>query len=35
MGRKKLEILFSDEHLGRLERPADVQQPEVALAVKG
>jgi GT2 family glycosyltransferase/glycosyltransferase involved in cell wall biosynthesis len=32
--RQKLEILFSDEHLGRLERSAGVQQPEVALAVK-
>ena len=32
--RKKLEILFSDEHLGRSERSADVPQPEVALAVK-
>ena len=32
--RKKLEILFSDEHLGHLERSAGVQQPEVALAVK-
>ena len=32
--RKKLEILFSHEHLGRLERSADVQQPEAALAVK-
>lgn len=35
IGRKKLEVLFSDEHLGRLERSADVQHPEVALAVKG
>jgi glycosyltransferase involved in cell wall biosynthesis len=34
VARKKLEFLFSDEHLGRLERSADVQQSEVALAVK-
>jgi O-antigen biosynthesis protein len=34
MARKKLEILFSDEHLGHLGRSADVQQREVALAVK-
>jgi GT2 family glycosyltransferase/glycosyltransferase involved in cell wall biosynthesis len=32
--RRKLEFLFSDEHLGRLERSADVQQSEVVLAVK-
>jgi glycosyltransferase involved in cell wall biosynthesis len=34
VARKNLEFLFSDEHLGRLERSADVQQSEVALAVK-
>jgi GT2 family glycosyltransferase/glycosyltransferase involved in cell wall biosynthesis len=34
VARKKLEFLFSDEHMGRLERSADVQQSEVALAVK-
>ena len=34
VARKKLEFLFSDEHLGRLERSADVQESEVALAVK-
>jgi len=34
VARKKLEFLFSGEHLGRLERSADVQQSEVALAVK-
>jgi glycosyltransferase involved in cell wall biosynthesis len=34
VARKKLEFLFSDEHLGRLERSADLQQSEVALAVK-
>jgi glycosyltransferase involved in cell wall biosynthesis len=32
--RKKLEFLFGEEHLGRLERSADVQQSEVALAIK-
>jgi O-antigen biosynthesis protein len=34
VARKKLEFLFSDEHLGHLERSADVQESEVALAVK-
>jgi GT2 family glycosyltransferase/glycosyltransferase involved in cell wall biosynthesis len=34
VARKKLEFLFSDEHLGRLERSGAVQQSEVALAVK-
>ncbi|PYK40745.1 MAG: hypothetical protein DME60_07110, partial [Verrucomicrobia bacterium] len=28
--RKKLELLFSDEHLGRLERSAAVAQPDMA-----
>ena len=32
--RKKLELLFSDEHLSRLERSAAVPQPEAALAGK-
>src|SRR5204863_3720621 len=34
VARKKLEILFSGEHLTSLERTADVPQPEVALTVK-
>jgi len=29
--RKKLELLFSDEHLGRLERSAAVAQPDMAI----
>jgi glycosyltransferase involved in cell wall biosynthesis len=30
--RKKLELLFSDEHLRRLERAAAVDQPDMAIA---
>jgi O-antigen biosynthesis protein len=33
--RKKLEFLFSDEHLNRLERSAAVPQPDMAVAGKG
>jgi len=33
--RKKLELLFSDEHLSRLERSAAVPQPDMAVAGKG
>jgi glycosyltransferase involved in cell wall biosynthesis len=32
--RKKLELLFSNEHLRALERPVRVRQPEIALAAK-
>jgi len=34
VARKNLEFLFSDEHLGHLERTSDVPQPDVALTVK-
>jgi len=34
VARKKLEFLFSDEHLGHSERSADVEQAGVALAAK-
>jgi GT2 family glycosyltransferase/glycosyltransferase involved in cell wall biosynthesis len=34
VARKQLEFLFSDEHLGRSERFADVQQSGLALAAK-
>ena len=32
--RSKLEFLFSDDHLNRVEQPAPIQQPEVPVALK-
>jgi glycosyltransferase involved in cell wall biosynthesis len=34
VARERLEFLFSDEHLGRLERTADVPQPDGALTIR-